>query len=555
MQRKSGILAIVIAAATGLAVHIEHARAAEPQYVADSAAGTLQVAISANPDGLFPLTSNDASTSGQVHSRLFESLLDRDIETYDWKPMLAKSWKISEDGKEFTFVIDERARFWDGSPVTAEDIKFSYDVIFLDGVDTAPTRPYYQAIASVTPKDKNTVIFKTKDLYFKNFDVAAGLTIFKKSFYENLYKTDKSLSKATSTRQAMGTGKWQVEKWDENRQMILRRDEKYWNKEHDIKDGTWNYDRVVLSVIPDNSVQLESLKKGVISYLVVTAKQFAREMNGPPFGTKVIKVQATNKSAVGYQYIAWNQKNPLLADINVRWAMSHLANWPLWIKKFDFDLREPAIGPFSPKSDQQDAALKPVPFDTKLARERLAKAGWTEAGPDGFLVKQGKRFALTIIYPTQAKDSYEPMLTEYKNQAKKVGVDIQLRALEWTSFTKLLDERNFDAVVLAWTRGIDMDLKQIWHTDSIASQGSNFISYSNPAVDKAIDEHRKTMDYQARVKLAKQMQKLIYDDQPYTFLTEPRSVLYANQASIKKQKDIYNYGIGTEYWKLSLQEK
>jgi peptide/nickel transport system substrate-binding protein/microcin C transport system substrate-binding protein len=348
----------------------------------------------------------------------------------------------------------------------------------------------------------------------------------------------------------MGTGPWKVQKWDENRQVILERDPKYWNREVAIKEGIWNTDRIILTVIQDPSVQLESLKKGVLSYLAPTNKQFAREMDRPPFGTKITKVQARNKAPVNYRYIAWNNTNPILADANVRWALSHLANLPLWIKKFEFDLAEPTIGPFSPKSDQHDPELKAVAFDPKAARERLAKAGWTQAGPDGFLVKDGKRFEITILFSTQAREIVEPFLTEYKNQAKRVGIDIKLRGLEWTSFTKLLDERNFDAVTLAWTRAVDGDLKQIFHSESIADQGSNFVSYRNPALDALIDEHRRTLDYTKRVELARRMQRMIYNDQPYTFLTEPRYVLYAHQNTIQKQKDVYGYGVGVDYWKV-----
>jgi peptide/nickel transport system substrate-binding protein/microcin C transport system substrate-binding protein len=301
-------------------------------------------------------------------------------------------------------------------------------------------------------------------------------------------------------------------------------------------------------VIQDLSVRLETLKKGELSYLSPTAKQFALEMNDPPFGTSIKKVQAVNKSPTSYRFIGWNQNNELLKDRNVRWALSHLANIPLWVKKFEYNLAEPTIGPFSPKSDQHDPSLKPVEFSVKLARQRLAEAGWTEAGKDGYLVKGGRRFELTILFPTQAKEVYEPILSEYKNQAQRVGIDIQLRGLEWTSFVKKLDDRDFDAVVLGWSRGQDMDLKQIWHSESIADSGSNFISYKNSELDQTIDTHRKTMDYDARVELARKMQRIVYDDQPYTFLTESKFVLYAAQASVKRPKDVFAYGVGVQYW-------
>lgn len=550
-QALAGLGAITALGLPRLANALPSAQDKTPENAGSSTvekSGPLSVAISSNPQGLMPLTSSDATTSGHIHARLFESLLDRNIDTFQWEPALAKSWKISDDGQQFTFDIDEKARFWDGTPVTAEDVKFSYDIIFREGVDTAPLRPYYQAIAEVKVVGPGSVSFRTKDVYYKNFDVAAGLTILKKDFYEKLYAQDKTLAKSETTRQAMGTGMWKLEKWDENRRLILARDENYWAREREQKAGRWTFDRIILNVIQDNAVQLETLKKGEISYLSPTPKQFALEMNDPPFGTRLAKVKAVNKSPSGYKYIAWNQKNALLEDRRVRWALSHLANVPLWVKKFEYDLSEPTIGPFSPKSDQHDPSIQPVEFSVKLARQKLAEAGWTEAGKDGFLVKNGRRFELSILFPTQAKDVYEPILTEYKNQAKKVGIDIQLRGLEWTSFVKKLDDRDFDAVTLAWTRGEDMDLKQIWHSESIENNGSNFISYKNPDLDQLIEKHRKTMDYDARIQLARQMQKMVYNDQPYTFLTERKHVLYAAQSDIKRPKDVFAYGLGTVYW-------
>lgn len=512
-----------------------------------SASGPLNVSISSNPIGLIPLTTSDA-TSSSIQSQLFESLLDRDLDTFEWGPSLAKSWTISEDGKTFTFVLDEKAKFWDGSPVTVEDVKFSYELIFRKGVDSAPLRPYYQAIDKVERVDDQTIRFTTRDVYYKNFDVAAGLTILQKKFYEELYKKDQTLATSQVNRQAMGTGMWQVESWEENRRLILKRNENYWAKEREVAKGRWNYERIVYSVIQESSVRLENLKKGNLSYLVPTNKQFAKEMDGEPFGTKITKVQAVNRTPNSYRFIGWNNRHEILGNKDVRWALSHLANIRLWAKKFEYDLSEPTIGPMSPKTDQHDPLLKAVSFNRKEARKRLAAAGWSKAGPDGFLVKEGKRFEITILFPSQAKDVYEPMLTEYKNQAKRVGIDIQLRGLEWTSFVKKLDERDFDAVVLGWTRAHDPDLKQIWHSDSIKEQGSNFVAYENPELDKLIDEHRKTMSYDERVKLARKMQNLIYNDQPYTFLLESKYVLYAHQSNIKKPKDVFNYGIGIPYW-------
>src|SRR5690606_34821242 len=110
----------------------------------------------------------------------------------------------------------------------------------------------------------------------------------------------------------------------------------------------------------------------------MTPKQWALQSDGPAFKGKINKVKTMNKAPKGYNYIAWNNKQPILGDKNVRWALSHLVNLPLWIQKFDFNLSEPTLGPYSVKSDEHDSTLKPVKYDLKAARERLAAAGWSK---------------------------------------------------------------------------------------------------------------------------------------------------------------------------------
>jgi microcin C transport system substrate-binding protein len=511
--------------------------------------GTFFDSLNANPSSLIPITNTDYEST-VLAGRFLESLLERNWDTYAWEPHLASKWEVSADGKQYTFTLDPAARFWDGSPVTAEDVKFSFDLIFMPGVLSAAAKPALDKVEKAEVLGKDKVRFSVKELYYKNLDVLAGLTIFQKKHYSQLYAKDKTLTKAEVTKDVLGTNQWEIEKWQDSQQVVLKRRENYWAKAKRIQQGRWNVDRYIYKIIQDDSVEFETFRKGELSYLGLTPKQWTLQAKGPEFETRIQKVQAKNLNAKGYSFVGWNNNHPILGNKDVRWALSHLMDIRKWNKRFDFDLTEPTIGPYSPKSEEHDPSLQAVAFDLKEARKRLAAAGWTQAGKDGFLVKDGKSLEITILYPTQAKSSYEPPLTDFKNQAAKVGVKILLKPMEWTSFTKLLDDRNFDAVVLAWTREIDGDLKQIWHSQSEKDKGSNFISYKNPEVDKTIDQHRITLDRAKRVELARKLQKLIYEDQPYSFMSEGKFSLYAHQKNIEKQKDTFPYTIGVNSWKI-----
>jgi peptide/nickel transport system substrate-binding protein/microcin C transport system substrate-binding protein len=511
--------------------------------------GTFIDSVSANPTSLFPLTNNDGEAQG-VQNMFFESLLERHWDTFEWMPSIASKWEISSDGIQFTFTLDSKAKFSDGSPVTAEDVKFSYDLIFMKGVMCAHLRPYYSAIKKVEILAPDKIRFTAGDVYYKNFDVVAELTVFPKKHYLKLYEKDNSLTKAEATKDPLGSGQWLLEKWDGNQQISFRRNPNYWNKDELIKRGQWNYDRYIFKVIPEQNVEFEIFRKGDLTFKGLLPKQWVKQTNGPEFKSKIIKVKTVNKAPVGYGFIGWNFKNPILANKDVRWALSHVADLKTWISKIEYDMQEPTVGPYSVKSPQHDPSLKPVEFDLKKARERLAAAGWTKAGADGVLVKGGQRLELTIIYPQQAKETTEPKMVDFKQKAAKVGIAINLKPIDWTTFTKLLDDRKFDGAVLAWTRDYDGDLKQIWHSSSMGDKGSNFIGYSSPEVDALIDQHRKTLDSKKRNEIARQLQKTIYNDQPYTFMTERLYSLYAHQSYVKKERDTFNYTIGRSFWQI-----
>ena len=158
-----------------------------------------------------------------------------------------------------------------------------------------------------------------------------------------------------------------------------------------------------------------------------------------------------------------------------------------------------------------------------------------------------RKLRLTILEP---RKDYRKYLTVFQQDAKRVGVDIQIKLIEWNTFIKLLDERKFDAVRLGWSGGgmVDIDPKQIWHSTSYKNKGSNFIGYSNKKVDQLIDEARMTLDRKQRIALLKKVFRLVADDVPYAFLFNSKYGMYAHSKRLKRKKDTYKFSIGSSYW-------
>jgi peptide/nickel transport system substrate-binding protein/microcin C transport system substrate-binding protein len=385
-----------------------------------------------------------------------------------------------------------------------------------------------------------------KDDYFLNFDVCAGITVLPKHFYSN------PENKKDFGKKVIGTGAYTFKSYTKGQKITLDKFDKWWGTNDEKEKNTALIPKIVLRFSTEENVSLELLKKGDIDFLGLRPEGFTKKTVGDIWEEKIVKVKAENKTPKGFSFIGFNFKNPILKDVKVRKALSMLFNRPLMQEKFEYNLSEPATGPIYVQSDYANPEVKPVPYDPNQALKILNEAGWKDTDKNGILDKviNGKKteLSITILEPLQDMMKY---LTVYKEDATKAGVEINIKNVEWNSFIKLIDERNFDAVRLAWGGGsVEWDPKQIWHSSSISGAGSNFINYSNKEVDSLIDQSRKLYDKQKRIEILRKVHTIISNEYPYIFFFNPKFSLYAHTKRVEKPKDTFIYGIGQQYWKL-----
>lgn len=509
--------------------------------------GTFYYNLGSTPPTLHPLSSTDYYAS-IVQGYMVEGLLTRDPDTYEWVPSLATKWSIAKDGMSFTFTLRDGAMWSDGKPVTVEDVKFSFDAIMDkdNKYKTAHMKPYYENIAGVKIIDKKTVKFLVKTNYFKNFDVAAGLSILPKHIYENVSKKQKKKLNKT----VIGSGPFKVKSFKRGQKIILEKNTKWWGLNDEYNKGSNNFKRIMMKFVKEDTIAIEMLKKGKIDFVGLTTEDYMKKTKGPMWGKSVHKKKVVNDAPQGYSFIGWNQKKPMFQSRNVRLALYHLVNREEMVKKFLYNMEELATGPWYRRSIYADKSVKPVLYNPKKALALLRKEGWKDSDGDGILDKMIKgrkvKMSFEILEP---RKEFEKYLTVFKQDAKQVGVDVRIKSIEWSSFLKLLDEKKFDAVRLGWSGGsVDLDPKQIWHSESARAGGSNFISYKNPKVDKLIDEARLLMDRKSRVKKLKEVYREIANDVPYVFFFNKKYSLYAHTDKMKMDRETYKYSIGYDFW-------
>ncbi len=518
------------------------AGAAKPNPAAP-VGGTFNMNLVGEPSMIHPIMSTDLA-SADVRRWLGDTLLARDPETYEWKPRLAEKYEISKDGKSYTFFLRKNAFFHDGKPVTAEDVKFSFDAIFDPKYKAQHLLPYYDGLSKVEVIDATTVKITAKDTYFKNFDVFVDTEIIPKHVYGDVEKSQKM------TRTYVGAGPYSLEKFERGQNILLKRFDKWYGFQVPELKGFYNFAAANLRFYLEENVLLEHAKKGDLDYVDLRPESYVKKTEGAPWDKTIFKKKVENSGPKSTGFIGWNFRREMFQDKNVRVALAHLLNREEMNHKFKYDLAELCRGPIYNKSEYSPTTVKALGYDPKKATELLTKSGWKDTDKNGILDKMvnGKKveFRFALIHANKDSEKYWTM---YKEDLKKAGIEMEIKYLEWNSFLKLVDEGNFDAVAMAWGGGdIDWDPKQIWHSSSAVPGGSNFIYYKNPEVDKLIDEARMTVDRAKRMKMLRTVYEKIAGDAPYAWLFNDKFDLYAVSGRVQQPADTFKYEIGYKTW-------
>ncbi|WP_413586150.1 peptide-binding protein [Bdellovibrio sp. HCB274] len=504
--------------------------------------GNFVINLGGEPPTVHPITSTDTYGSA-VQAYVCEGLLTRDSDTYEWKARLAEKWEVSKDNKVFTFHLNKNAVFHDGKPVTAEDVKFSFDAIFNPTYEAAHLRPYYEGLSKVEIVDPHTVKFYAKDSYFKNFESAAGLTIIPKHIYSDVAKSKRM------NRELICSGPYKLTKFDRGQMIQLKKFDKWHSNSVPAYKGTYNFDTITMRFFKDENATLVRAEKGELDYIDLRIESFMKKTSGPAWGKVIIKHKVANDAPKSFGFVGWNQRKELFQDKNVRFALAHLLNREEMNKKFRYGMSDLANGAVYIRSEY-NPGNKALEYSPKKAQELLTKAGWADADKNGVLEKtvNGKKteFKFSLIYANKDVEKYWTM---YREDLKKAGIDMELKYLEWNSFLKLVDDGNFDAVTMGWGGGsVDPDPKQIWHSSSAIPGGSNFIAYKNPEVDKLIEDARVEPNKAKRVAMLKKVYAKIAEDAPYAFLFNDKYEFYANSSRMGMPAETFKYEVGKDYW-------
>ncbi|MCZ6451494.1 MAG: peptide-binding protein [Deltaproteobacteria bacterium] len=505
----------------------------------------LLVHMLSDPEQLNPLTSNDAGASS-ILGYIFQGLLTRDPRTLELKPLLAESRPvISKDKLTYTFKIRRDATFQDGHPLTGEDVLFSIKALKCPLVNAPFIRVYYASVVDAQLVDDYTIRFITKEPYFLNEDVLGGIDVLPRHFYdpENLLKdvTVRELSRGDSrlpdnvrrfannfnknyNRNPMGSGPYKFQSWKTGQEVILVRDQTYWGKGKPGIDQPY-LDVYRYRVINNLDAALVRLKSGGLDTMNLQPLQHLRQTKSKRFRKNYQKLLYFSP---GFTYIGWNNAHPIFRDKRVRKAMTYLTNRKQLVKTILFGFGQVIDSPIYRFRPEYDETLASYPYDPEKALGLLREAGWKDTDGDGVLDKviDGKstpfRFEIKFNSGNMIRKS---VVLTLQDELKRHGISVTVRQLDWTIFLDDVRNHKFDAMVLGWAMSVrDPDSFQVWHSSQAENKGSNMISYKNARVDKILEEYRREFDPKKRIELYREFQRILHDEQPYTFLFMGKSI-------------------------------
>jgi len=479
---------------------------------------------------LNPYTSSDAYAT-LIQNVVFDTLLEMDPGTLEFGPKLATDWEISDDHLVYRFTLRTDARFHDGEPVTAEDVKFSFDTALDPTVDAPHLRNYLQDIESVEVIDDVTVEFRMRQPYFRHLLVLGLIDIIPAHIYG-----EGNFNQHPNNRRPIGSGPYRFGSWETGQQVELIRNEDYWGEKPYLL-------RRVYKIITNNDAALQVLQQGNMDYMALTPEQWERRASTARFEEQFNKLQY---SAASYSYIGWNMRRPLFEDKRVRQALTMLLDREVIRDEIYYGLAVVTSGSFFVEEPEYNRDIQPWPYDPERARALLAEAGWADTTGNGRLDKDGVEFSFELML-TNDNPIAEQIATLLQESLQTVGIRMRIRQLEWQAFLQDVKSHNYDASILGWRLAPYPDPYQLWHSSQAVVNGSNAVGFIHEEADAIIEAARLEFDHDKRIAMYHRFHEILHEEQPYTFLFSPKALAAVD----KRFRGINTYPFGldlNEWW-------
>ncbi|MCK4923654.1 MAG: ABC transporter substrate-binding protein [Spirochaetes bacterium] len=537
--------------------------------------GTVRLATTGTYDSLNPFILKGVPAAGS--GMLFETLTSRsDDEPFTEYGLLAETIELPQDRSWVAFTLRKEARWHDGTPVTADDVVFSFETLMEKGA------PLYRSYwADITDVEKLSNL-KVRFVFGGGVNpelplIIGGLPVIQKRYY-----TEHEFEK-TSLEPPMGSGPYRVLDVKPGRSISYKRDPNYWGRDLPFNRGRWNYDILRYDYYRDETVQVEAFKAGNFDFrLENVSKIWATAYKGPNFDKGlIIKEELPYENNVRMQAFVYNTRRPIFQDKRVREALAYAFDYE-WTNRTLFYGQYERIESFFDGSEMASSGL-PGPDERKLLepyRDRLPEEVFTkeyrtpstdtpggirtnlrkalallkEAGwslKDGKLVnRRGEQFEFEMIFVQASSERYA---IPFMKNLERIGIQVDIRVIDLSQYINRIDNYDFDMMVAVWAQSLSPGNEQrdFWSTEAADRKGTrNYAGIKDPVVDALIEKIISAPDRKSLIVACRALDRVLlwghYCIPHWTNRTY--RVTYWNKFGRPRIKPKYALGFSDTWW-------
>jgi len=421
---------------------------------------------------------------------------------------IATHWAFGKDKKTMYFRLNPKARWSDGSPVTAKDFAYTLEFMRSKHIIAPWYNDYYtKEIEKVVVYDDHTLaVVATKaqpDLYLR-----VGINPTPRHFYGEL---GQDFVKKYNWKIVPNTGAYEISDFKKGKYVRFKRKKDWWGKDIRYFKNRFNADKVVFNVVRDHNLQWEHFKKGKIDAFAITFPKFWHVKTQTPVVEHgyVKKIWFYNDTQQSAQGLWLNEDADIFKDRNVRYTFAHAMNVQKVIdqvlRKDYFRLEHGYMG-YGRYSDKSIRARR---FDLDKVTHYMGESGW-KRGPDGIWLKGEKRFSVNVVY---SHDEHTPRLVVLKEEAKKAGVELKLQKLDPSAAYKKVVEKKHEVAWMGWSTSLRPRFWEHYHSvNAHKPQTNNITNTDDPEMDELIDAYRASLEEAERIKLALRLQEKVHEN-------------------------------------------
>lgn len=435
----------------------------------------------------------DTPTIGPAYL-LYDSLLTYN-ENLEVQPLLATKWEIADDNLTWTFYLREGATFSDGTPVTADDVVFTFTRIKDPDVGT-PYRAIYEIVEEISAIDETTVQFKTSGPFPDLLMNVAGLNaaILSRQATEKFEVSEYG-------RNPTGCGPFVIEEWVPGDRVSFVPNPNYWGEKAKVA-------RITYRAVPEAATRSAMVRTGEADIAVKISPEELDSLRSEPGVTILEKVSMYQ---ISFE-LNCAHTDPPLNNQKIRQALNYAVDKEAIVNNILQGLGEPIVSPFGP-GIQYRAEFPPYEYDPERAKSLLAEAGY----PNGFRM---------VLWSPDGRYLKDRQVAEaVQGYLQAIGIQCELQIWEWAPYTEALrrDESRQAVMVGRATPGADYTATRLF---SKASWGQyNTTNFSDPTIEELLVKGRTTFDEEERAEIYRQIQQIWWEQAPWIFLHNQRAVI------------------------------